>query len=55
MRFVLEVEPDVWQSEALADIAEHDRIAIRSGHGVAKSAFLSWLILWWLMTPSPAA
>ena len=27
---------------------------IKSGHGVGKSAFLSWAALWWLMTRTPA-
>ncbi len=28
-------------------------MAIRSGHGVGKTAFLSWLVLWWLLTRLP--
>jgi len=35
-------------------IVENDRIAIRSGHGVGKSAWLSWVIIWWLCTRFPA-
>ena len=42
-----------WQIEALDALALHDRIALRSGHGVGKSAFLSWIILWWLLTHYP--
>ena len=44
------VTPEVWQDEALNSIAKNDRVAIRSGHGVGKSAMLAWLILWWLLT-----
>lgn len=45
---------EAWQAEALRAIVDHDRVAIRSGHGVGKSAFLSWLILWWHVTRFPA-
>jgi phage terminase large subunit len=51
--FVVEVLgafPDLWQREALESIVKHDRIAIRSGHGVGKSAYLAWVILWWMST-----
>ncbi len=40
--------------EALRAITTEDRIAIRSGHGVGKSAWLSWLILWFIITHSPS-
>jgi phage terminase large subunit len=43
-----------WQKEALTAIQAHDRVAIRSGHGVGKSAFLAWVILWWHVTRFPA-
>ncbi len=39
-----------WQEEALGLVASSSRVAIRSGHGVGKSTFLAWLILWWLLT-----
>lgn len=49
--------PTVWQAEALKNIILHDRVAIRSGHGVGKSTFMAWIALWWLSThyPSKAA
>lgn len=50
----LRIEPEPWQAEALAAIGSRDRLAVRSGHGVGKSAWLSWLILWWLLTRFPA-
>jgi phage terminase large subunit len=45
--------PEKWQSEVLSAIAVHDRISIRSGHGVGKSTLLSWVILWWILTRYP--
>jgi phage terminase large subunit len=45
---------EVWQEEALRTLAVHDRLAVRSGHGVGKSALLAWVILWWLLTRYPA-
>ena len=47
---VFQVVPEPWQKKALVEIAVHDRVSIRSGHGVGKSAFLSWVIYWWLLT-----
>ncbi len=54
VREALSAEPEPWQALALDAIAKHDRLAIRSGHGVGKSAFLAWLILWFLLTRFPA-
>lgn len=51
---VLGVTPEPWQAEALTALANEDRISIRSGHGVGKSALDSWVILWWLTTRYPA-
>lgn len=49
--------PDVWQERVLSDLQlglisfdQAIRIAIRSGHGVGKSALLSWLIWWAIST-----
>src|SRR5437868_1633172 len=50
----LGVVPETWQAEALNKLKDHDRLAIRSGHGVGKSALLAWAILWWLLTRYPA-
>jgi hypothetical protein len=53
VRFVNEAlgaTPEAWQAEALLTIAESDRLAVRSGHGVGKTTFLCWLILWWGLT-----
>lgn len=49
--FVTDVWPEVilepWQVVALDGISERSaRISVRSGHGVGKSAFDAWTILW---------
>lgn len=54
VREALRADPEPWQEEALIAIAEEDRLAIRSGHGVGKSALLAWIVLWWLLTRAPA-
>ena len=50
---VLGATPQAWQAEALDAIAKHDKVAIKSGHGVGKTAFESWVVLWWLLTHYP--
>ncbi len=47
---VLHAEPDDWQQEALDALVSRGRLAIRAGHGVGKSAFEAWAILWFLFT-----
>lgn len=54
--------PEPWQAEELAEIAnalhvggegaasEAIRSAIASGHGIGKSAFVAWIILWAMST-----
>jgi len=54
VREVIGVEPDVWQKLLLTYVARHDRVTCRSGHGVGKSAAISWLIIWFLFTRYPA-
>lgn len=39
-----------WQGQVLRNIPHHNRISIRSGHGVGKGALISWLVLWALLT-----
>ena len=53
VRAMFDVEPQRWEADALGALATHDRISIRSGHGVGKTALLSWAILWWLLTHYP--
>ena len=47
---VLDAAPDKWQEEALRGLAKNARVAIRSGHGVGKTALESWACLWFLFT-----
>lgn len=41
--------PLVWQKETLEASQKHPRLAIRSGHGVGKTATLSWLVILFLL------
>ena len=50
---ILNAKPQPWQAEALKAVASHDKVSIASGHGVGKTAFQSWLVLWWLVTHYP--
>ena len=49
--------PETWQREVLQQLGaglcspeEATRIAVASGHGIGKSALVSWIILWALST-----
>jgi len=54
VREVLHAEPDPWQVEGLRALARgHTRIAVRSGHGVGKTAFAAWAMIWFANTRSP--
>src|SRR5215470_13113700 len=44
------VEPDPWQCDVLDAVVEHDNVAIRAAHGVGKTALLSWVAVWFVMT-----
>ena len=41
---------DEWQFDALSAISTDNRVAIRSGHGVGKTAFLAIVIIWFMLT-----
>lgn len=45
--------PEKWQSEASKLVVAHDRVAIRSGHGIGKTAWLARRIIWWGSTRYP--
>ena len=47
---ILGATPDPWQAEALNALASSPRVAIRSGHGVGKTALESWAVCWFLFT-----
>lgn len=48
-----EALPEKWQTEASRLLADNDRVAIRSGHGVGKTAWLARRIIWWGCTRFP--
>ena len=50
VRDVLGATPEPWQTRALEAVGKHDRVSIRSGHGVGKTTLEAWLILWFLLT-----
>jgi hypothetical protein len=39
-----------YQFTILDDLAWHDRVAVRSGHGVGKSTLDAWAVIWFLLT-----
>lgn len=47
-REVLLFEPDEWQAEALNDLAESPKVAIKSGQGVGKTGMEAVSLLWFL-------
>lgn len=49
----LGAEPDEWQWEASRLLVAKRRLSIRSGHGVGKSTFLAWCILWFCICYFP--
>ena len=56
-RFVTDIlgaTPEPWQAKALDLIGKHNRVVIRSGHGVGKTALLAWITLWFLLTRYPS-
>lgn len=51
--FVDPPAPEEWHKKVLAALPVEDRIAIRSGHGVGKTALLAWVILWFALSRYP--
>jgi len=45
---VLRFEPDEWQQEALMDLAQNSKVAIKSGQGVGKTSIEAVALLWFL-------
>lgn len=51
---IIGVTPDEWQANAMAAIGRGERLlSVRAGHGVGKSAFCSWLVLWHMVVFYP--
>ncbi len=48
VREVLKFEPDEWQRGALMDLANHPKVAIKSGQGVGKTGLEAVALLWFL-------
>lgn len=48
------VTVDATQARILRAVAAHDRVAVRSSHGIGKTTSAAWLGHWWLSTRSPA-
>lgn len=57
VRFVREVvgiEPDEWQCQAANSVNKNQRTAVKSGHGIGKTALIACLVLWFMSTrPNP--
>ena len=51
---VVGATPQDWQRDVLSALPNSPRIAIASGHGVGKSALLSWICLWHMLTHVPS-
>lgn len=49
VRHVLRAEPDPWQATALEHLAAGRNVAVRSGHGVGKTALAAWTVIWRLL------
>ena len=47
-REVLLFEPDDWQANALQDLADNPKVAIKSGQGVGKTGMEAVALLWFL-------
>lgn len=45
---VLLFEPDDWQKDALVDLAENTKVAIKSGQGVGKTGMEAVALLWFI-------
>lgn len=45
---ILNMDPDDWQEKVLDDLAKHDKVSVRSGQGVGKTALEAGAIIWFL-------
>lgn len=53
VQFVLQAigaTPDPWACDVLDAISAEDSVALRSSHGIGKSALLSWATIWFTVT-----
>lgn len=47
---IIRAKPDANQRAILQSVADNSLTSVRSGHGIGKSAVLSWLIIWFIGT-----
>ena len=40
---------DDWQIEASYAVRDNSNVTIRSGHGVGKTSWLAWMMIWWML------
>lgn len=50
VRDIIKAEPDKIQCNILNSVAENQLTSVRSGHGIGKSAVLSWVLIWFMCT-----
>lgn len=50
---VLQVRPEDYQRTALQAVADYPRVAVHTGHGVGKTAFASWVMIWFTFVWGP--
>ena len=49
---MLDMNCDDWQGEVASDVAEHAKVAVKSGQGVGKTALEAGLIIWFIVCQS---
>lgn len=49
----LKVDPEDWQWEGSKILVKRRKLSVRSGHGVGKSTFMAWCILWFCICYFP--
>ena len=47
---IIGAKPDEEQANILRSLAENPMTAVRSGHGIGKSAVQAWAIIWFICT-----
>ena len=47
---VIGAKPDTEQAKILRSLAANPMTAVRSGHGIGKSAVQAWAIIWFICT-----
>lgn len=49
---VIGAKPDTEQAKILRSLAANPMTAVRSGHGIGKSAVQAWAIIWFIWHPA---